>query len=282
MSTCFNRSVAPLDHIRATKGSTTREFVVPLITVVVNRTSNVVSGHAPANDTVTFSGCHYSDFLNCHSIVGNAPTSSTGTYSKDLSASVDLGGLDYVYTSWYSASGDQVEREGYAAKIAVTVGSAYVTGTAAPGKAVHAELDTSSHHLKGGGNDVSDWNTGSWSTTFVDTNGAPVYPRSEDIVTGTYAGDPTVTIPATSVTATAATDHVSGHCLTSRPIQVYAYHPTVAGYSYAYTTANGSGNFTVDMSNTNYPSFDLVSHDKLEVRCLTAHGDVIIFNAVVP
>lgn len=281
MSSCFNRGITGLDHIKATDKSVSRGIAVPKLTINVNRVTDVVSGHAPAGKSVTFSGCHYAQWLDCMSITGGVTATGSGTYSKDFTPTVDLRGTDFVYADYFGPAGDRFEVERYVQTMQVDVGTKYLLGYTNPGTHVTVQLKTASGTLKGTASDVADAASGYWSANLRNSGGTAVMARAGQTVRGTWAGDGALTIPTTSVTGNAATDHISGRCLVGSPVKVRAYHPDFSDTAFAAGTANGTGNFNVDMSSVAFP-IDLRHGDLIEAWCLTPHGDAVEFTGSVP
>jgi hypothetical protein len=281
MASCFKRGVTGLDRIRATDGSVSREIVVPNLTITVNRVTDVVSGHAPASRSVTFTGCHYEAWLTCSDISGGTTASANGAYSKDFTPTVDIRGEDFVEVEYSSPAGDTVTREGFAPKAVVRVGDSSVLGFANPGQSVSVRLKRSGS-VKGTATGVADAGLGYWSETLHRSGGDPIVPHAGDNVVGTWAADGALTIPTTSVTGNAATDHVTGQCLVDKPVKIRAYHPNFSSTSYAAGMADGTGHFNVDTSDAQNPTYDLQHGDLIEVSCLTTRGDTVFFTGVVP
>ena len=280
MPTCFKRQIRGLDRIRATNGSISRQFAVPDLKITVSRVTDLVAGRAPANSMVTFRGCYYHDYSACLDISGSANTAGDGTFAKDFS-STDLHGGDWAQVQWQSPAGDLVTRGGTAPYVIATVGDPSLRGYTVPGRKVTAKLSRSGVPIATFTNTATN-DTGYWSGKLRRRGGALAALRAGDHITGTWAGDGALTIPATSVTGNATTDHVSGRCLPNRPVMAYAHRANWSSLSYGYANADATGHFNTDMSNALYPTFDLRHGDIVEVHCRSGRGDEVAFTGTVP
>ena len=282
-STCFSQLVFPTDRLLGNNGSTTRTFIVPNVTMTINRVSDVISGKAPANSQVQLTTWDCQSYTGCGSPVEvNRPTSSTGAYSHDFTAAQNIRGKDNALVAWTSPTDDVVTLARQTPYFGVGFRNHWFWGSGQPHALASLALRNSAGTLLSTGRDYVDRN-GYFSGSFADSAGNPLVTSAGNKVTASIASDAIMTIKNMMVDADAATDTISAVCFPNRPFYVEAeqssspYERTTV-----YGTANSSGLVTADMTTGDNVGFDLASGHDFYIQCRNAKGDEVYFEGEVP
>ncbi len=278
--------VAPGDRIKATVGSYTRNYVVPYLSLRVDRVADVIGGTGPAGRTliVEWSGGRFGDTVQSRGVrVGQ-----DGTWS--LSRAVDAGATASV--SWTSPNNDNLRIYGSSAWLTVTLGKAAFTGSAAPFTEVDITVEngTTSHGV------TTAAPNGPFSGAFRKPNG-----RVDAIAPGDHISAPNVAadmdwiVPDVQIAADAATEMVTGQCAgTIAAIRLYrSGHQFPVGFVLVSpgSSSEYQDEFEFDFSDPRASDYVTgiesnaanVKHgDRLTVECIVESGDSIVLRSVVP
>ena len=282
-NTCFWQSVFPTDRLIGNDGVTTRTFIVPNVTMTINRVSDVVSGKAPANSQVLLTTWDCQTYAGCASPLDvNKSTSSTGAFAHDFTAARNIRGYDDVQATWTSPADDLVTRTQRAPYFGVGFRNYWFWGNGQPHALATLTLRNSAGTILSTGRDYVD-RSGYFSGSFADSAGDPVLPSAGNRVAASIASDASMTIKNMMVTANAGTDTISAVCFPNRPFYVEAQE-TSSPYarSTVYGTANSSGIVNADMAAGDPPGYDLQSGDDFYIECRNGKGDEIYFEGEVP
>ncbi len=273
------------DKIRVSDGSYTRKYVVPNLTVTVDRVSNTFHGTGPAGRTIRLGYAQglLSDFEELHSVrVGQ---DGLWTYDPHF----DIPGGQYASLYWVSQNGDDLETHGIAPEIDVTIGESTVRGWVTERMPVRLVLlDGISGDRKAIATDVSDQN-GAIVAVFRDEAGHRVPVAVGDRVRGrALATDLNWIVPGSEATAHVATDVVSGACHDAGQlgdVAIVEIHRTGHRRGYAFLNVDASGGFDVDFGGHETLGFNPanIKHgDRVVVRCMLGTGDWVAQSFDVP
>lgn len=287
LSACFPHGVRPGDVLRASQGGNHSSVTVPVMTAAADRDTDVASGTAPANSHVTVSLSHCEGEYVCTNVGSSRvrPTNSSGAWTTDFTSLVDVKGHDYAFVAWTDASGDSFYIYDYFPWFRVTIGSFEVNGSVAATSSATLTLKSSSGSTRGTAHVTGDLYEGSYYGQFA-KSGVAVDAKVGDKVVAPFTPASGVKLKPYSASATASNDHVAGTCAANSGVEVYVYDPTfpyrTQSYSYTGVVADGSGHFTADTSNVNYPTFDLQTGDLVTVYCALSSGDEEAIQLLVP
>ena len=258
---CFDAGLRAGDILDASGGAKHRTFTIPAITVAMDRVTDVVKGTGPHQSKlkVSVKACSVQMFICKPKVSRTRPTSATGAWSTDFTGAYDVLGEDEVDVVFTSSKGDHVRRISNVPFMSFFVDTSLVRGQVNAGQAT-------TFTLKAGGNVIATSHTtgaggGDVEGTFKH-NGVPVLLDRGDKITGTFASDAKITVPAQfDVSGDAVADTISGHCLPNRPVNLNFFGDT----GVAIGTANSSGFFTVVAPGLN--------NGDVDVYCRTPAGD---------
>jgi hypothetical protein len=274
-SNCFWYDVHGSDKIMAESGPDSRTLQIPVITTVINRVTDVVSGRGPANSTIDLMTriCHT---YNCPS--GPSATvnvASNGTYSKDYTSLANLKGRDTVQAQWISPSNDHIRGISRATPfLLIVLGDNRVRGDGKPNSHLTVKLKTAGGTLLSTAEDFLSARSTSINADFMNSSDQPVYPRPGNKVTADFASDASFTLP--SITLTHDADSVSGHCSANSWVYVYVENGAPSyDWTEGYATSNSNGNFSIALADMSQPTFVIGANDRWEVDCQNKKGDMV-------
>ena len=272
---CFWYNINGSDKVRAESGPDSRTFLIPVITTVINRVSDVVSGRGPANSTLDLFTriCHTYDCTGGPSTTVNV--GGNGMFSKDYTSLANLKGRDQVQARWTTGSGDQVWGPNrYVPWMSMVIGENRVRGDGRPNSHVTVKLKSAGGTLLGTAQDYVTLRSTTISADFNNSSDQPVYPRPGNRVTADFASDATMKIP--TITLTHDSDSVSGHCFKNAWVYVYLenYDPSYE-WTDGYVQSNANGNFSLDLADSDNPSYEFTGTDRWEVDCQNKKGDIV-------
>jgi hypothetical protein len=264
--TCFNRWIQGGDIIVGRVAGSQRRFVVPSLTVDVDRAGNIVSGDGPAGAALHIDvRMGPNGFLPHGHAEADATPDQHGHYAVDFSAQLDIG-AGMVASLEATLNGDKVRAYGYALWIVTQRGQSNLYGFAkaltrievrGPDGHLRAEADTGPL-------------SGQYLVLLVDSLGQPVYLRPGDRIVAPGIADADLLIPAGRLNGDPATDTAYGRCMPNAPFDLWA------GGQFTGTT-NPSGAFRMDLTGKAH-----LPLGKLEsLFCHYPTGDVYQINSQV-
>lgn len=274
------------DVLKATVGTTTRKFAMPLVTATVDRVNDFFYGSAPAGTDVYFyydrSGC-CSDF----SEDGQATADADGYWQFVPEDGDALDGY-WIELWWTSAKGDTAGAYSNAPSVSVTVDRSAVFGAAQAHQTVRLVLrDGTTGARKAVATAVADeW--GDYSTVFRNGAGASVPVAIGDRVVGlSLASDLHWHVFDIAATADVAANFVSGMCgnRAAPDVDIYRRGEIVGSSFHIYAEVDEQGNFLVDFNGQGSIGFNPanIKHaDRVEVTCPLKTGDFIRYVFRVP
>jgi len=278
-------TLASGDLLKATVGSYTRKFVVPLLTIRVDRVADEFRGRAPAGSAVTlwyvYTGC-CPDYVQHEDLVADAE-------GKWLFTNYDYPVNRYEgRIEWRNSQGDVVSAFDTAPSVRVVIGRSTLLGTThldgKPVKVVLRDGVTDAWKAVAKTSTVDEY--GYFSAVFRNSAGQPVNVTPGDRVVGvSLASDMHFVVGDIEASADVATDTVSGQC-GNRPgeeMSIYRSGNQI-GYT-AFLETDAEGNFSVwfgDEGSIGYDPANIRHGDKIEVVCSTVHGDEIVKRFVIP
>jgi hypothetical protein len=284
---CTASPVAVLDRIHADAGSFSRTFKVRNLTISLNRSTKVASGHAPPNATITVNVWHQElggfgqPYPNCSTSV---TADSAGHYAKNVKNLPNDGvnctgtfnpvGGDGADVYWSEPAGDSVEHETTAPYLLLTLGKAQAQGAAKAGQSVTIHLRNASGTLKGTAHDTGDL-VGLFSGQIRNRSGSPAMVKSGDHVDGDWAGAVAFVVPTLKITWNTALNTVRGRCM---PHVIYALILVYSGGTYAGEDKTDSLGRTKPLN----PGEALASGDKATLICARPPGDQLERISVLP
>lgn len=277
----LDQVVVPGDKIQVIQGRTIHRLTLPLMSVRVARDTDRATGSAPAGSTIALSAyqCTTYDSLCSVEAQATATASSTGRWSRDLSAQVNLRGGDGVAAEWTSPGGDTVSISGAVPFSQATLGSAVVGISASGNQAVALVLRDADGHLRGTGA-ATTWFYGYVEVTLRDAHGDVTKVHAGDRLAGDFTTQ-VVKVPPLTVAGTASTDKVTGWCGAGRAWSLRATR-TGGSPSARFTgVAGGQGHVSVTTTSAS-PSYDLKHGDRLVLTCRLTSGDEVRVRATVP
>lgn len=278
------------DQLKAVVGSTARRFVIPNLTLNVDRANDVFRGKAPAGTTVRLfylAGIFADYYEEAKLTVGG-----DGRWSHDPGWNI-MGGI-YADIRWRSSNADFVWLTGRAPMLRVTLGKARFTGETVARRSIKVILENASSGVrKAAGSDVAN-KYGEFSGRFRNTQGTLVPLAAGDRLRApTLAADADWIVPNIEATANASTDVVTGRCFnagtSARFVDVTVFRATATnplrGRFLGSTDSNGS--FTIDFAHGDPSPFfhgpaNVKSGDRIDVNCLQDTGDWVALRFFVP
>ncbi|MEO6351049.1 MAG: hypothetical protein ABIP53_10400, partial [Candidatus Limnocylindrales bacterium] len=254
------------DRISANDGTSDRLFVVPELTLVINRVDDVFKGRGPANGYVKLFCGYTNGFEPCQQ-KWKIRVNAGGKWA--YRPGWDVVGWQQMSVRWTSVNGDQVWANARGPFVDVTIGSAVVRG------ATRANAPATVALRRAGSNDVRAtavtngnplW--GEFKTKFRDVNGNPVKVRADDRITSDVAPDEDWIVPNIVANADSESDSVAGVC----PAESFFARAEVVRNDYPdgdYTWPEEDGSFEIDLS-----WLDIQPREPVRVSCyLVGPGD---------
>ncbi len=270
----FWSPINPGDRLIATDGSTSRTFIVPMISYQINRVTDVISGRAPKNSSVWVEvyGCQQPfNPEDCDTVwEDERSTNAKGRFSADTTGGYDIRGNDWVGVYWENSDGDEVFRELPAPALNVIVNNNVVFGHSVPRTAVSVWLFDSQGRQRESVRDWAETGEGYYEASFQ-RNERPVNIRGGDIVRSNVASDSQWKIIDSNGSFNTGNDTVSGRCFKNKLYMVFSEHPN-GNSSFTTGFADNNGNFTVNVMTAD--GFDLQSDDIVDIGCANPQGDV--------
>jgi hypothetical protein len=269
--------VEPGDRISLDDGTNARNYVVPNLTMAINRVTDKVTGTGPVGRSLRV--CphgRFADFERCHGV--RAAQDGTWSY-KD---SGDLDGFQ-VDVRWISPNDDSLQISAYAPFVAPMLGTPKFSGsTGVPRGIAHAELNSGA---KAAGFAVGD-QYGNFSGTFLH-EGNPVNVAVGDVVSSDVASNAQFVMPNVEGSADRHNETVSGRCFDSGTsahfVDVTITH---SGRVRGFGTENvePDDTFTIDFKHT--PPFggyhNIRPDDRITVACGQTTSDYAQLKFRVP
>jgi hypothetical protein len=258
------------DRITLSSGSYSRKFVVPNLSLRIDRVANTFFGSGPAGRTVKLEWAE-----GDVGVTKSIRVAPDGTWT--FAPRFDLHGFDGASLSWTSVNGDFVNVGAVAPNIGVTIGKATFEGDAYPLASASASIDGGRH---ASGRATADYN-GAFKGSFV-ANGVKVRVAPGDRLTATsLAPDADWIVPNIDGTASAASDTVNGRCedtgTAAEYVRLWVIRTGghVRGVGLWGTEPDGS--FAADFSQGIPPwggsSINIKSGDRVRVDCMQTTGD---------
>ena len=270
---CSDAVLAVGDVLRARDGDILRKFVMPLVTVHVDRVGDVFHGIAPAGTRVRI-GYIYNGCCADYEQQATATTDDAGHWT--FAPGYDIAGF-YARVTWKSKHGDTVVDHGVAPRATVFLGRSTVAGDADRGtdvKLVLRDGDTGSR--KATANAIADDNN-RFQSVFLDDAGHEVTVAPGDRVVSSLASDLHFRVGDIQAVANTANDTVSGSCErgSSGLVEVIRTGKTVG---YAFMHPDADGDFVLDFGlreTLGYNPANIKSGDRIVVYCTLDTSDTV-------
>lgn len=277
-SDCDGPSVRAGQTLEARKdGDAIHTFVVPALTVVPGRATDVLRGTAPGGQDVGFTLIHcFPGSTGCADSVTVAPqpVDADGHYTVDVGGQMDLRGGDIAIAHWIAPLGDDLYARTDAAVMEVRARKAVVFGHARPGSRVTIRLLSSGGALRAKGS-VTVASFGGWSVT-LKHDGKAVKARVGDRVTASFATDASLKVRAVELTANLGAGTLQGVCQPHGEVGVRAQTADFGSAESKHTTADGTGAW-------NTSGWTVLEHgSRVDVWCATTKGDVQSLTRTIP
>ena len=269
--------LAPLDKLNVSDGSSTRSYVVPNLSMAVDRVSELVTGTGPAGRTLRL--CPYrpfNDFVRCHSV----RIAQDGTWEYRDGDGITGATIDI---RWVSPNGDELYMSAQSQELNVTLGKSTTSGTTGiPRGMAHLELNNGSKATA----DVISDRYGQFSAQFVDDHGHPVNVIAGDHVTASIASDADWIVPTISATPDRVNDTVTGVCEQTPTAETYLQVEAVhSGHhrGWALADTDESGNFTADFRDPGgfFSDTNIIRGDRLIISCYQQRVDTAQLKVIV-
>jgi hypothetical protein len=268
---CFDDAFLTGMKVRGTTLGVTRTVTMPKLTLSTDRTTDVVRGTGPAAVSLQVSVRHWTTLKTHATTTFDRTTSSTGTWSKDLTSMLNLIGGDEVSIS-YEKGSDTFTRRGWVPRVTVTIGRSAVTANINPGTGGAVSLKTSTGTLRA----TAYMGAGAWNSSgpvenrFTSSGGNGVATRIGDKVSGPFQPSMSFTVPSITVAVDTGTDLVSGACQANRQVLVEVMNPAQQFFREA-TQCSAGGQYGADMTSL----VNVQSGDRITVKLRLVAGDVV-------
>jgi hypothetical protein len=276
-------AVVPGDLIKISSDFASRNWVVPNLSIDVDRVSNLAIGTAPAGRTIRLCSSWYWYAFpdSCHSVrVGQ-----NGTWTYDPHTDL-FGGVD-AYIFWKSPKGDRLYVDSVVPFLRVTIGHAAFKGFAQPFASVDVSLDGATDAT---GHAVAD-SSGAFEGTFRDAGGHAVSVAPTDHISApSLESDADWVVPTISGSANKLTEVVRGACsnsLGNHQVRIAIVGPlgTVRGQGFWHTNSEGKfkATFVNYFAGGDTPTTtNIKSGDTVSIDCMQATGDFSRWSFLVP
>ena len=278
-----NLAVAVGDRLKLTDETSTRTFIVPDLSVRLDRVNDTFKGTGPAGRTVrvNYPQGLFADVAVTHS----ARVGQDGKWSFHPTNFDIMGGL-WATVTWRSPNDDRVTASGVAPNITVTLDKPRFFGYARPNSDVEVTLDDGGPIALGSA--ASDLD-GRYEGRFREGDGdlRPVAAGDHLYAVG-LASDADWIVPEIDGAANAGTDVVSGRCHdagTSANFAIIDVFRTGDKRGYVFASLEANGSFEIDFQEVGHFYADPVNirhGDKIVVRCLQVTGDWVQLQFLAP
>lgn len=272
-STDSTTAVMPGDKIKVNDGSFTRDYVVPNLTLHIDRVNDRFTGTGPAGRTIRLC-LATGDFERCHGV----RVAQDGTWSEK--SQDDL--LHYVMgfgasINWTSPNNDTLNLfDVNAPYVAVTLGKARFSGQTDPRASAQVLVNSN------GAGTVTGDQYGYFTGTFRSSSGKAVKVMPGDrIHAPSIASDLHWIVPQIDGSATASTDVVAGRCYdagTSAQTVIIDVHRTGHHRGFTVRSTESDGSFSIDMRRDVGDFFEKSANvkpgDRVVIGCMQTTGDV--------
>jgi hypothetical protein len=279
------------DRLKVTVGTTSRTFVVPTLTLNLDRVNNVFKGKAPAGTTVrlNYATGLFSPYMESKNVVAN----SDGRWSYRKAGFGIRGGL-YAYIRWHSAKNDRITIDGVAPYLTATLGSSRVTGTTKPKTTVKAKLFNATTMAQRATAAGTADKHGRFSIRLRDSAGNAVPVKAGNRLRAlSVASDADWIVPGAQVAGDASTEVVTGRCrdagTRAGAYRLEVITPGGDSRSEALGNLDAGGYFEIDFKDPFssdgviwYYGSDVRSGDTLQLGCLQTTGDWVQLRQPVP
>ncbi len=274
---CFGTKILSGMKVKATFGATTRTVAVPTLSMRINRATDVFSGLGPASAALSLVVTRSIGFASQPGVIVPVTVGSSGSWSKDTTATADVHGGDYAEVQYTPSTGDMFYVYEYVPQVKVMLGSSDFSGDILTGSLLSAVLRTSGGATRAHGylSGTYGYNVaGGWATS----TGLPVVPGVGNVVASDAGSDGTFTVGYVGATVTTSTDVVAGSCIAGQPYEIAVMHPSPYSYKTVTGTCPAGATYSRDVTSTT----DIVSGDTVTVSSKLASGDMIQRQKIAP
>jgi hypothetical protein len=267
-------ALMPGDKLKVSDGSYARNYVVPNLTLHLDRVNDRFTGTGPAGRTIRLC-LATGDFERCHSV--RVATDGNWSYDWDDDLIHYSRGFG-ASLKWTSPNGDRLNLyDVNAPYVAVSLGKAKFSGETDPRGAATVLLNgNASGPVVGDGR-------GYFNGTFRDSHGHAVKVMPGDRVHApSIASDLDWIVPQVDGSATASTDVVSGRCYdagTSAHIVTIDVYRTGKHRGFTSLSTEPDGSFSIDMRRDVGHFFEDSANvkpgDRVVIGCVQTTGDVV-------
>jgi hypothetical protein len=238
-------------------GGITKSIVVPKLTILANRNTDISSGKGPANKTVVVGLYHCyltASGRDCDWYGHAVLTDGSGNYSYDFTSDANMIGLDLTYVQYEPNANWTIYRGIEVPGVYGGLGHNYAWGYYNPFTQITVILKNSANVEKARTTCRTNYWGWFWMVEFYNASGKPVMVRPNDKIT--VKGSPggiTATMINLTANADAAANTVSGKAKPNQRVEVELRHYT-SEYDYdyyeGYPKANSAGNYSYDFTGT--------------------------------
>lgn len=244
-----------------------RELVIPRLKLRPDRVHDRLRGNAPGNPDLAGASAGKCDpalrlcFKGLPVLL--SPAGSSGAFT------IPMAGLDGTSRTvlFWQKDDDEVVLIQQAARMAVRPGSAAVTGL---GVTAGQKLTVSLRRGQAVGRATP---TSKADSTYRGTfrrGGKPMKARAGDLVSGSFASDATLRVPATSIAINDTGDGVVGRCFKNAPVTVEDFGFDGSFLGFYQTTSGPTGRWSVTLG-------PLSAGHTFRAWCGTPKGDAVVF-----
>jgi hypothetical protein len=261
------------DTIKLTVGTHIHTVTVPRLTATIDRVTDTVAGHAPANSTIQIYLYSYAGkFASPTLSVSNPSSDGSGAYSADFLTlhGVDIKGYDYATAAWYDGQQDGFSRQIVAEGMTAFVNRSLITLYGNPGTLTSLTLKSGSTVLSQVSGSIFEGNNG---FDWFDSNGERVRAVAGDAVIGSFASDADMVLPTISATVSKSTSKVTANCGLGSGFGVRVLvERRDLSKSAIRNGVTGASGFVANFGSA--PAYSIASGDKVFVYCKLATGDI--------
>ncbi|MGZ8778251.1 MAG: hypothetical protein ACXWZ5_20660 [Mycobacterium sp.] len=267
-------AVMPGDRIKVSQGSYTRNYVVPNLTIRVDRINALYDGTGPAGRTIGL-WCPNGDWVDRYSVrVGQDGQWTFEPPVGDLCGSFDD---YYAWAQWRSPNNDQLAVTGWEPRLGVTLGTANFSGQAD----AFADIEVSLDGVRDANGTATADGDGQFAGKLRDSSGRLVAVSPGDHVSApAVAPNADWIVPEIEGTADKATEIVAGRChdtgTAAGYVRVWVIRPGggVRGMDNWGTEADGS--FQADFTDFGFFgsfSANIKAGDRIKIDCFQTTDD---------